>query len=45
MYHRIKAKISEVIQPVEDGKLTSRFFVCLIMLLFVISRDLITIQL
>ena len=37
MYHRIKAKVFEVIQPAEDGKLASRIFDCFIMLLIAIS--------
>ena len=37
MYHKIKAKIFEVIQPAENGKLASRIFDCFIMLLISIS--------
>ena len=37
LYRRIKAKVFEVIQPAEDGKLASRIFDCFIMLLITIS--------
>ena len=37
MNHKIKAKIYEVIQPAEDGKLASRIFDCFIMLLITIK--------
>ncbi len=37
IYKRIKAKVFEVIQPAEDGKLASRIFDCFIMFLIAIS--------
>ena len=37
MYRKIKAKIFEVIQPAEDGKLASRIFDCFIMFLIMVS--------
>ena len=37
MYRKIKEKVFEVIQPAEDGKLTSRIFDCIIMFLIAVS--------
>ena len=37
MYRKIKAKVFEVIQPAEDGKLASRIFDCFIMFLIMVS--------